>query len=260
MTEAGGERILAGLRRPVDEVRRPRTHSGDTRARRTSRGLDGATGGQRRGPTTGSDVVHLRQVRQRRPGRRGRVPQVDRRPGSRRRGRRSDQRGRRSVRRAVEARCVEVTATMSAAPNASASTSTSPGCRTARITRRNDGDTSRSTIARPMSLVPPRTRTVWGWSRALFMGGILSVEAGQHSSSRRAWSLTHTPPGSAAAHRPPLVEAGVPGRMASGVVWRPWPGSGGHRRRARVVEPVSSADRPRPAGTSTVSVHPGPGS
>ena len=100
----------------------------------------------------------------------------------------------------------------------------------------------RSTIARPMSLVPPRSTIVCGSPRALSMGQLpdqlvrsVDVQASARRSRRRARSLAHTPGRvDRRPHGPPLVEARV-ARGGSPPAWcgRPWPGSGARRRRAR---------------------------
>ena len=263
MAEPGGERVLAGLGRPVDEVRRPGTHTGHARQHHeravTLRPQPAGNGQPGR---HGADVVHLGEF-----GRCDRIVEtvlrrVVRTPGSPRRGRRTVRRGRRSAPRARRwSVASKPTRTISASPNDSSGTGRPrPASRTASTTVRSAGDARRRRSPGRSRSPPPRTRIVWGCLTALFTGspfrwvhdggfgmggstaGTADRDDGPDRSSRRRFGSTRR------RTVEPFVEAGIFGphhrRRGCGVLGEVVTATGVERpvRRAR---PAGDRDRRR---------------
>ena len=105
------------------------------------------------------------------------------------------------------------------------------GRRPASTTVRVDGETSASTMARPMSLVPPSSTMVCGSPSAFSIGPPAQCEQAQPAALVAGPDAARVDGGRG---RPATRRAGGT-RGGSPPAWcgRPWRGSGGRRRRAR---------------------------
>ena len=254
MAEAGRERVLARLRRSVDVVRRTRADPGDARqhhedavslrAEPASHGQAGARPHRRSSPE---------RVQRPRAGRRGPPNRVDRTLGSPRRGRRTFRPGRRSAVRGRPCRRHRRPRRPRSPSRTRRRRDRVPSGRgTARITWRSAGETNAETIAWPMSLPPPSTRTVWGCWTALFTWSSCRwFGRGQSHKVESPGLIARPQPVRVAtsADRLPLLEARVPGAdhlgRGGGILGEVVPAAGVEHQ---PVE-VGARARPRPGAT-----------